>query len=153
MINNTVERNKEIDLSNYDKYGDFSEFDFATKNPDKYKALKDMKVSYKKIYRKKEEYDYAIDNPVKYKTIKSIASYDKYKGYKDNIDKVKSKYENVNDRKLAVQKYVNSLSLTVSQKAILIKSEYSSFDKYNKQIVEYIDNKKQKITNKKKVIF
>lgn len=44
-----------------------------------------------------------------------------------------------NSRKLKVIKYVNSLNLSVAQKAILIKMEYSSYDKYDNQIVSYIN--------------
>lgn len=44
-----------------------------------------------------------------------------------------------NSRKLKVIKYVNSLNLSVAQKAILIKMEYSSYDKYDKQIVSYVN--------------
>lgn len=45
-----------------------------------------------------------------------------------------------NSRRNKVIKYVNSLNLSVAQKAILIKMEYSSYDKYDKQIVNYINN-------------
>lgn len=53
-----------------------------------------------------------------------------------------------NSRKSSVINYVNSLNLTVPQKAILIKMEYASYDKYDKQIVEYINNKKLSIIDK-----
>lgn len=52
-------------------------------------------------------------------------------------------YENgkaiTNSRKNKVIKYVNSLNLSIPQKAILIKMEYSSYDNYNSQIVNYIN--------------
>lgn len=44
-----------------------------------------------------------------------------------------------NSRRNKVINYVNSLNLSVAQKAILIKMEYSSYDKYDKQIVSYIN--------------
>lgn len=46
-----------------------------------------------------------------------------------------------NSRKNKVIKYVNSLNLSIPQKAILIKMEYSSYDKYDKQIVNYVNSK------------
>ena len=45
-----------------------------------------------------------------------------------------------NSRKNKVINYINSLNLSIPQKAMLIKMEYSSFDSYDKQIVNYINN-------------
>lgn len=44
-----------------------------------------------------------------------------------------------NSRKNKIISYVNSLDLSIPQKAILIRQEYSSFDNYNNQIVKYVD--------------
>ena len=44
-----------------------------------------------------------------------------------------------NSRKKKVINYINSLNLSVAQKAILIKMEYSSYNSYNSQIVNYIN--------------
>lgn len=53
-------------------------------------------------------------------------------------------YENgkaiTNSRKLKVINYINNLNLSVPQKAILIKMEYSSYDSYDNQIIKYINN-------------
>jgi len=53
-------------------------------------------------------------------------------------------YENgkaiTNSRKLKVINYINSLNLSVPQKALLIKMEYSSYDSYDNQIIKYINN-------------
>lgn len=45
-----------------------------------------------------------------------------------------------NSRKNKVIKYINSLNLSISQKAMLIKMEYSSFKQYDNQIVKYVNN-------------
>ena len=45
-----------------------------------------------------------------------------------------------NSRKNKVINYINSLSLSIPQKAILIKMEYNSFDAYDTQIVNYIND-------------
>ena len=37
-------------------------------------------------------------------------------------------------------KYINSLNLSIPQKAMLIKMEYSSFKQYDNQIVKYVNN-------------
>mgnify|MGYP004509386801 CR=1 FL=1 len=52
-------------------------------------------------------------------------------------------------RKNEVINYVNSLNLTISQKAILIKSKYSSYDNYNNQIINYVNNLNKSANDKK----
>lgn len=47
-----------------------------------------------------------------------------------------------NSRKNKVINYVNNLNLTIPQKAMLIKLEYSSYTGYDNQIVNYINNMK-----------
>lgn len=44
-----------------------------------------------------------------------------------------------NSRKNKVIKYINSLNLSVPQKAMLIKMEYNSFKQYDSQIVKYVN--------------
>lgn len=45
-----------------------------------------------------------------------------------------------NSKKNKIINYVNLLNLSIPQKAILIKSQYSSYDSYNKQIVSYVNS-------------
>lgn len=54
-------------------------------------------------------------------------------------------------RKNEVINYVNSLNLTIPQKAILIKSKYNSYDNYNNQIINYV-NALNKSANDKKIL-
>lgn len=54
-------------------------------------------------------------------------------------------------RKNEVINYVNSLNLTIPQKAILIKSKYNSYDNYNNQIINYV-NGLNKSANDKKIL-
>lgn len=103
-------------------------------------------------YLNKEEVDYSYSYPEKYKTIKQITTYDKYLDYQDKIDNVKDNYDNTNQRKTAVINYVNSLKLSIPQKAMLIKLNYSSYDTYNKQIIEYIVNQKLTATEKSEIL-
>lgn len=46
-----------------------------------------------------------------------------------------------NSKKKKVIQYVNSLNLSVAQKALLIKMEYSSYTYYDNQIVNYVNSK------------
>ena len=56
------------------------------------------------------------------------------------------------NKKTDVIKYVNSLNLSIPQKAILIKTQYSSYDKYDKQIIQYINSQKLSINEKTKIL-
>ena len=99
-------------------------------------------------YTNKEEIDYSYENPTKYSTIRQITTYQKYNSYKNEIDTIKDKYDNTNERKYAVISYVNNLNLSIPQKAMLIKMNYSSFRDYDNQIIEYINS--QDLTIKEK---
>ncbi len=100
-------------------------------------------------YDSYEEYNYATSNPEKYAVINQITTYDKYNTYKEKIDSIKEQSMN---KKTDVIKYVNSLNLSIPQKAILIKTQYSSYDKYDKQIIQYINSQKLSINEKTKIL-
>ena len=103
-------------------------------------------------YLNKEEIDYSYQYPEKYKTIKQITTYDKYLTYQDEINNLKDKYENTNQRKNAIINYVNSLELSIPQKAMLIRMNYSSFNSYDGQIIEYINNQDLTIQEKADIL-
>jgi len=92
-----------------------------------------------------EEYVYSRDYPEKYATIKQITSYDKYSKYKEEITKIRN--NTTNDKEETI-KYINSLNLSIPQKAMFIKQYYKSFNKYDSQIIQYINS--QKISKKEK---
>lgn len=54
-------------------------------------------------------------------------------------------------KKTATIKYINSLNLSIPQKAILIKMNYHTYDDYNNQIINYI-NQLNQTANEKKVL-
>ena len=103
-------------------------------------------------YLNKKEIDYSYSNPGKYKTITQITSYNDYLSYKENIDTIKEKFTNSSQRKAAVIKYVNSLDLTIPQKAMLIKMNYSSYNNYNNQIINYINKQSISLEDKKEIL-
>ena len=109
MASNVVDR--DVDMSNYTTY---EEFDFAYKNPGKYQAMK------------------AIAN-----------NYKDYQTYMSGIEEVRDKYSqtkgySTEQRKQKVVSYVNTLDLTIPQKAMLLRQYYSSYKRYNKEIVNYV---------------
>ena len=138
-----------VDMGEYDKFATYEEFDFSYKNPKKYEWLKENDISYDEYtYDEdtKDIYDYAYNNPEVYKTGKAITGdFKDYMEYKDYIydlkaDKDKNGKSISGSRKTKVISYVNELDLTIPQKAILIRQEYSTFDDYNYDIVDYVDN-------------
>ena len=86
-----------------------------------------------------------FDNEKKYKDYKTVKaagidinswlSYTKQEFKADKNSKGKSIS---GSRKNKIAKYINSLSLSIPQKGILLRTEYPSEDKYNKQIVNYV---------------
>ena len=123
MANNVVNSDKyQIDMS---KYGDFSSY---------------------------EEMQMYYTNPSKYSTIAQITTYAKYQNYNDAIKDIKEQYEDSNQRKYSVINYVNGLNLSVPQKAMLIKLNYSSFKDYDNQIIEYINSQNMTIAEKTTIL-
>lgn len=97
-------------------------------------------------YSSYNEYKYARDYPEKYSVIKQIDSYDNYEKYKDDIADIKEQYSTDNgyksdERKSAVQSYINGLDLNMYQKMMLEHQAggYSIKD-YCNYIQEYLDS-------------
>lgn len=106
---------KHVDMSDYDDYGSYEEFNYAMKNPEEYKK------------------------------ITMITDYDNYQKIMKNINEIESDIDkNGNSisgsKKKKVISYINSLNLSIPQKALLIKSQYSNFKQYDKQIFEYVNS-------------
>ena len=88
----------------------------------------------------------------KYKIANLITKYNNYLKYNDEIKNIKNQYDNSNTRKNAVIKYVNSLNLTIPQKAMLIKMNYSSYTNYDSQIINYINSQEISIDEKTEIL-
>jgi hypothetical protein len=152
LINNLSDRKNPIDLKNYDKYDDFEEFDWATKNPEKYEALSELGVSYSDYKNadeeKKKDYNWAIDYP-KYVTLSKAVTNDVWEyreWYKDMVgfkaDKDKNGKSISGSKKRKVIDYINSLDIDYGAKLVLMKSQYESIDDYNEEIFVYIRDKR-----------
>ena len=116
LMNNILDRKEDVDMTNYDDYSDWEEFDYAQKNPDKYAFAK------------------------------SVGGYSAYKAYTDDLYDIKAdKDENgksINgSRKEKVINYINNLDADYETKIILFKSEYPSDDTYNRDIINYLNNR------------
>jgi hypothetical protein len=117
LINSETDRKEPIDLTGYEKFKNFEQFEYAKKNPTQYAVSKAISKDFSKFY--------GIHNEVE----RIKAENDSSSGTKD---------------KDVVRQYIFSLDLDEGQKALLYRSLYSSKSdktKYNRQIVEYLDNR------------
>ena len=111
LVNDALNRKEDIDISNYGDYGSLAEFDYATKNPEKYA------------------------------TITQITDYETFTSYKEEIDDIKEQYSDSDRRKAAIRKYINSLSLNKYQKMMLEKMAAGySIKNYRSSLYTYINS-------------
>ena len=103
-------------------------------------------------YNKAREKVLNIEMSDEYKVITQITTYNNYLSYKENLDEIKDNYVNTSQRKTEVIKYINSLDLTIPQKAMLIKMNYSSYNDYNSQIINYINSQKLSMSEKQEIL-
>ena len=113
LANNVLNRDEEVDLTNYDDFASLEEFDFAMKNPEKYSFTK------------------------------AVGGYASYKKYSKALGSIKadkdSDGESIRDsRKPKVLEYINNLDADYGSKIILWKREYPSDDTYNYEIIDYL---------------
>lgn len=116
MINNIVNREQEVDLSNYDDFSEYAEFDFYVKNPEKYTVSK------------------------------AIGSFQEYSLFTNELNGIESDKDENGDtingsRKEKVMEYINSLDIDYGPKIILYKSEYPADDTYNTEIIDYLNER------------
>ena len=150
LANNIVDRKTPIDMTDWDKYASYEEFDFAEKNPEKYDFLvsEGMSVAqYNNLpQKKKDAYDWAFENPEKHAVSKlvtdNLVEYREYATKLNEIkaDKTASGQTVSGSAKTKKLKYINGLDLDYGAKLILFKSEYPSDDTYNREIVEYVND-------------
>lgn len=110
-------------------------------------------ISDKEYYKNSNNEWTKVDKTsTKYKTAKLITKYNDYLSYDNEIKKLKKQNNNSNSRKIAIIKYINSLDLSVPQKAMLIKMNYSSYNSYNNQIINYVNNQNISLDEKKEIL-
>lgn len=135
-INDLIQYSNKKDISNY---GDYSSLD---------------------------EFNYAVKNPIKYKAIKQIANYSDYIEYKNEIEDISDEYSEelsqaitskqkavINNRKKrAIREYINSLDLNKYQKLMLEKIGAGySIKNYRNSLGQYIDSLDLTISEKKDI--
>jgi hypothetical protein len=141
LINNVVDRKTPVDLTGYDRFSGYEEFDFYSKNTEKYNFLKENGVSYQRymadeVDKQNFDNDYAWykNNPDKVAVAKLLTgNVLDYRDLVDDLGDLPSKEQKV--------QYINDLDMDYNKKIILYRTLYSSEkDKkaYNKQILNYL---------------
>ena len=110
--------------------------------PEEYWANTDISF----IPMAKGEYEYAYDNPENYTVAKAVGGYDAYRSYSSAMSEIKAdKDENgksiSGSRKEKIWDYISGLDCDDGMKYILFKSEYTSDDTYNYDIVRYLNER------------
>lgn len=128
LMNNILDRKEDVDMSNYDDYSDWEEFDYAQKNPEKYPLTK------------------------------AVGGYSAYKTYSKDLYNLKADKDAdgksiSGSRKEKVIDYINNLDADYETKIILFKSEYPSDDTYNVDIINYINNRNDLTYEERLTIF
>ena len=110
---------------------------------------RDFNIKEYEKYDSYEEYDYAYKYPEKYAVVSQITSFDKYNTYKEKLDDIRA---NTTNDKAETIKYINSLNLSIPQKAMFIRMYYPSFDNYNTQIVDYIKQNTKTVEERTQIL-
>lgn len=156
FINNIANRKDDIDLTDYDDYGRFEEFDYAENSPEMYSFLKENGISYREYKGYDEDtkraWTWAYKNPEKYSVSKAVSEdFMKFYGYKKALsdleaDKDEDGKSISGSKKKKVIDYINNNlnDLDYGQKIILYRSMYNSQedrDAYNMDIVNYLNSR------------
>lgn len=157
MINNVVDRKEKVDMSNYDDFSGFEEFDFYAKNTEKYNFLQDNGVSYSEYISSedaKKEYDNAYswykNNPEKVTVSKAVTdNVIEYRRYTSDLNDIRAGKDADGDSITGSAKekkieYINNLDLDYGQRIILFRSMYDGKEDkatYNADIVEYLNGR------------
>lgn len=155
LINNVVDRKDPVDMTDYDQYASYDEFDYATKNPEKYDFLLANDISYEQYRAYDEDTKSNIDNiytwyrtyPDKVVVASAVTdSVVEYRSYTSALNAIRAdqdQYGNTingsaKEKKIA---YINSLNIDYGAKLILFKSEYEADDTYNQEIIDYLNGR------------
>ncbi len=154
LINNIVDRKENVDISNYDDFSGYDEFDFYLKNQEKYEFLQSNNISYAEYTANedtKEKYDniysWYKNNPEQVTVSKAVTSdVMEYKHYTSELYNIKADKDRngksiSGSRKEKVINYINGLDLDMGAKMILFRSEYPADDTYNADILDYVNGR------------
>ena len=93
-----------------------------------------------------DEYSYYRENPEGYSLAKAVGGYESYMEYSKALGDIKSDKDAwgqsiSGSRKPKVFDYITTLDVDPMTKVLLFKSQYTSYDDYNREILEYLDSR------------
>lgn len=93
-----------------------------------------------------EEYEFFEKYPDRHALAKTVGGYDAYKVYSSELYDIKSDKDESGktisgSRKEKVLDYINNLNIDYYKKIILFKSEYNADDRYNHEIIDYLNSR------------
>lgn len=139
LANNVLDRKELVDLANYDDFSDYEEFDFASKNPEKWDFLQSNNISYSDFAaseESKEAYNWAYNNPELYAVSKAVTDdVVEYRRYSSDLNKIKG-----DNKKEDKRRYIFGLDIDHGAKCVLFKYLYNADDTYNDDVIDYITN-------------
>ena len=150
LINNIVDRKEDVDMENYSQFPSYEEFDFYSKNPEKYSFLQENNISYNDYAASKESkkaYNWAYNNPEKYTVSKAISSdfMDYWTTTREIYDIKADKDSNgktINGTGKAKKiDYINNLDMEYGEKIVLFKMLFEYDDTYNYEIIDYLNSR------------
>ena len=105
-----------------------------------------LDISPEEYWSNKEEYSYAYDYPENYAVARAVGGYESFKSYNEALydikaDKDASGNSITGSRKEKVADYLNNLDADYYTKIILFKNEYNADDRYNNEIIEYLNGR------------
>jgi hypothetical protein len=159
LINNIVDRKEPVNMEGYEDFSGYEEFDFATKNPEKYEFFETNGISFEDYQNADEDgkrfyndaYETAKKSPAKVTMAKAVSgSFVEFYRLLRNANSIKGVDLNGDgktdsgSKKANVYDYIFSLDLDYGQKVILYRIMYDSkSDKatYNMDIVNYLNSR------------
>ena len=124
-LNELTKYSNKKDLSNYSDYGSLDEFNYASKNPEKYNAI--IQITDYNTYNEYKDY------------LEDIS--DKYSDMLDGVTNSKQRTAINKQKKQEVFEYINSLNLNKYQKLMLQKLGAGySIKNYRRDMQNYIDS-------------
>mgnify|MGYP006967117595 CR=1 FL=1 len=151
LINNISDRKERIDLTGYENYPNYEEFDWAKQNPEKYALLQKYGISAREYKAMDEDskgaYTWAVNNPEAYTVSRAVM--DDVVGYRRIVSEMwdikadkDANGKSINgSRKAKVADYISGLDIGDAEKYILFKSEYNSDDSHNMEIINYLNDR------------
>jgi hypothetical protein len=150
LINNIVDRKEDVDMENYSQFPSYEEFDFYSKNPEKYSFLQENNISYNDYKASKESkkaYTWAYNNPEKYTVSKAISN--DFMSYWNTVQEIydiradkDSKGNTINGTGKAKKiNYINNLDMEYGEKIVLFKMLFVKDDTYNYEVIDYLNSR------------